>query len=545
MADKNGIETLVIDNFGGRMTAYIDGDINSGWTNVFETAGNDPFKLPGNLTWSEKPVQIDAAGAVITDLIMAGKERVESGVLYVYAIGSTGRLYKIQVNDPNTFNPNFDNPTLLATLAINTPTFTRGGFMDFYGATEKIYIGHDKGVTSINFDGTGEAAVGSGGPNEWVQNVPRPFQQFIGSLFVGNGANIAQIDSTATVTDYEKLSPGFPTGTQTRDLDLTVDGNYLQVVVSRLALGDMTASTQDTSYTGNAGSFIAMWNGTDDAATASTSFPAFSLSANTLFQNHRYTFGYDQRGGAIFDTIDEKIITDAFSEAPLPSAVGSNGNILTWFSTFYFQGFLQLLYLIVGALDFEVKWGYWCPMAMSATAPETDIVRCPFQLTVSNFGQGISSNGYTDNVFSSAKVYFSTIETSAGPTTKYRFYKWWPVASGFSTPPTDGNAIYQTQNQIFSKAVQIKQVRVYGEPWQNGVSFSVDIVGSGGTPMQNGSKTFTVGTNMDAGSDYAWYNPSSAPAYTVGLRVTNLGETNHVINKIEIDYALGGIKSTP
>ena len=531
------VKTLTVDNFGGRMTVYRDGDINSGWANVFEQAGVDSFSYPGNLSWSEIPVQIDPDGTVITDMVLAAKERVESGILYVYAIGHTGRLYKIQVNDPNTYNPDYDNPVLLATLTAESPTFTRGGFMDFYGATQQIYIGHDKGVTRINFDGTGETFVGVVG--SWTQNVPRPLQQFIGVLYVGNGTNLAAIDETNTVTSYTKLSPAYPTGTQVRDLDVTPDGTYLQAVVSRLALSDITSATQDTTYTASVGSFLFLWNGTDEGYTSFTSFPAFSLSANILFQNYQYTFGYDVRGGAVFNP-NEKLINQAFNEAPLPNAISSNGNLISWFSTYYFEDRLQLIYNTVGALDFEVKWGYWCPLAMDATDPETDIVRIPFQTVVSHFGQGISSNGYADNIFSTSKVYFSTLETSSAPTTQYRFYKWYPYPTGASTSTNGVNAIYQTQTQLFSKKVQLKQVRVYGQPWVAGNSFTVDLIGSGDTPIPGASKTFTVGTNLNAGDDFAWYNPESAPTYAVGLRITNEGTVNHIISKVEIDYAGGG-----
>ena len=131
--DSSSRGTLVIDNFRGSMTSYLFGDINSGRSDVINSAGQDPWTKPGVLTWNEDPIQIDPTGAIITDCIMAGKSRLENGVVYVYAIGHTGRLYKIQVNDPTTYNPNYDNPVLLATLAINSPTFTRGGFMDFYG----------------------------------------------------------------------------------------------------------------------------------------------------------------------------------------------------------------------------------------------------------------------------------------------------------------------------------------------------------------------------------------------------------------------------
>ena len=91
MSNKNDnpIKTLVIDNFQGRLTRYSDGDINSGLAKYATTFGNDPFSSPGNLTWFEAPTRIDSSETVITDLIMASKPRLESGITYVYAIGHT------------------------------------------------------------------------------------------------------------------------------------------------------------------------------------------------------------------------------------------------------------------------------------------------------------------------------------------------------------------------------------------------------------------------------------------------------------------------
>lgn len=538
MASKE-VQTLVIDNFFGSMTAYRDGDINSGRSNVYEVYGNNPFTLPGNLTWNDNPVQIDAAGDVITDLIMAGKERVESGVLYVYAIGHTGRLYKIQVNDPNTFNPDYDNPVLLTTLSINSPTFTRGGFMDFYGATEKIYISHDKGVTSVNFDGSGEAFVGVMG--SWTQDVPHPFEQFIGSLFVGNGSNIAEIDETATVITYTKLSPGFPTNSQVRDMDINADGTYLQITVSRVALGDITSTSPDIQSTASSESYIFSWNGTDEGYTTYNIFPTFSLTANTTFRGFQYYFGMDQYGMAIFSPMEGKLITEPETQPVLPNAISSTGNLLSWIAPYYFEGNMEILSNLFGTFDWEVGLGYWTSFVMAASGDETDIQRVPCQILVSNFGLGPTSNGYSQGIYGTGKVYFSTLETSDAPTTAYRFYKWAPLSTDYVTSSgTPIQGVYQTQQQIFSKKMEMKEVRVYGEPWVAGVSFQIDLIGSDGNPISGASKTFTVGTNLTAGDDYAWYNPDCVPTYTVGLRVTNLGTTNHVIEKCEIDYALGG-----
>lgn len=534
----NNVETLVIDNFQGSMTEFLDGDINSGKTNIVEAFGYDSFARPGNLTWSGAATQIDPAGDVITDLVLDGKERVESGITYVYAIGHTGRLYKIQVNDPTTFNPSYDNPVLLATLTVQSPTFTRGGYMDFYGATEKIYIGHDKGVTSINFDGSGEAFVGALG--SWTQNVPRPLKQFVGTLMIGNGENLAQIDSTATVTTYAKFDPAFPKGTQVRDLDVSVDGNYIDVVVSRLAQADITVATQDTSIISNMDSYIFKWNGTDTGYTAYYTFPSINMTANTAFGNSQYTFGYDLRSAAFFNPVSRITAgtsSSAWAETPFPNAISSDGtDSVSFAAPLYYNGFTELTFNQFGAFDWEIGTGFYAPFGMLATAPETDIIHVPFWKVISNFGRGSSINGYADQAYGKSKVYFSTLEASSAPTTAYRFYKWNPL-QGDSTTAGDYN-YYPTQVQLFSKKVQIKEVRVYGDPWVADNEINIDLIGSGASVMH--TETMTAGSNLTIGDDYYWYNPQIKPTYALGLGIYNTGSANNVITKIEIDYAIGG-----
>ncbi len=528
------LKTLTIDNFKGSLTRYSDGDINSGYAKYATTFGNDTFSKPGNLTWNETAIQIDPSGSVITDLIMAGKERVENGVSYVYAIGHLGRLYKIQMNDPSTYNPNYDNPVLIATLSINTPTFTRGGSLDFFGATEKIYIGHDKGVTTINFDGTGEAFVGVLG--SWTQNVPRPQKQFAGSVFFGNGNNIAQIDSTATVTSYTKLSPSFPLNTQVRDLDNSVDGNYLEMVVSRLALPDITSAAVDTSFMSNSESYIFKWNGTDTGYTSFDTFPSFSLNANTVFGSNQYTFGYDLAGCAVFNPV-QKILSPILCQAPLPNAINANGNLVGWMSPEFVQGFLRASLFLYGPLDNEVSTGWYRQFQQTAQGAETDVIRIPFQLIVSNLVIGSVTNGYPGGLAGNGKLYFSTFETSAAPTAKYKFYKFFPVSTGVGIPM---QGVYETQNQQFSKKVKLGETRLYTEPLVTGNSFTIDLIGSSGSAIAGSSKTFTVGTNATAGNDYVWYTPQSAPTYVVGMRITNLGTKNWTLTKAEIDYTPAG-----
>ncbi len=352
----NPIATLTIDNFQGRLSRYKDGDINSGYAKYSTTFGNDPFSNPGNLTWFEQPTRIDPAGSVITDIIMASKPRLESGITYVYAIGSTGRLYKIQVNDPTTYNPNYDNPVLLTTLTASSPTFKYGASIQFYGTTPKIYIGHDVGVTSVNFDGTGETFVGATGANQWIQNVPRPSVSFAGSMYWGNGTNFAQIDSTLTVVNYNRITPGFPTGTQVRDIDVSPDGNYVQIVSSGVPQQDMTAITQDTTSLSSSDSYFSYWNGTDNAITSYNPYNSYSINAHLSFGANEYTMGYDLGGAAIYQG-SQKIISLPNSDCPTPQALYSIGNLLGFASPEYANGVLSASLIAYGQYDNEVPSG--------------------------------------------------------------------------------------------------------------------------------------------------------------------------------------------
>ena len=209
----------------------------------------------------------------------------------------------------------------------------------------------------------------------------------------------------------------------------------------------------------------------------------------------------------------------------------------------FYNDVLELDFISWGSFDFEVgqPLGYWDLFFMVATEPETDILQVPFMASISNAFFGPSSSGYSNNQIGISKIYFSTLETSSTPTTKYRLYKWVPnVVQSVASGSILTDAIYQTQTQLFSKKITIKEVRIYGEPWVSGVSFTVDLIGSDGTAIDGGSKTLTAGTNLTVGDDFAWYTPDCAPTFALGLMITTVGTTNFVITKVEIDYEKGG-----
>ena len=524
---------LTITNFQGRLTRYNNGDINSGFAKYSSTFGNDPFTSPGNLTWFEQPTRIDSGESVITDLIMAAKPRLESGITYVYAIGHTGRLYKIQTNDPTTYNPNYDNPVLLATLSTNSPTFKYGSSISFFGSTQMIYIGHDKGATKINFDGTGEAEVGA--VASWTADVPRPAIQFGASLYFGNGTNLTEVITGGTVATYTKLSPAFPIGTQVRDIDVSPDGNYVQIVVSRISASDMTATTQDTSNLSSADSYRFLWNGVDAGATSYDTFNAYLINSNLSFGPYTYTMGYDLGSTAIYAG-GNKVITLPNSLSPNFNALFSTGNLMGFASPEQDASFLKGTLMTYGQYDKEIPEGLFRFFRISATT-QTDIVQMPYCGIVSNLFYGSSSAGYTGNVVGSAKVYFSTLETSSAPTTKYKLYKFTTVPTGLGTAIA---GVYETGNQLFSKKIKVGEVRVYTEPLVTNNAFTIALIGSDNGVISGSSQTFTVGTNVTAGQDYVWYNPQIAPTYSLGVRITNVGSANWVGTKIEVDFSSGG-----
>lgn len=540
MATQDGIRTLTIDNFQGRLTRNNIGDINSGLAKYTTTFGNDPFSNLTNLTWLEEPTQIDPNGLVITDLIMAGKTRLEAGITYTYAIGHTGRLYKIQSNDPTTYNPNYDNPVLLTTLTINNPTFKYGSSIQFFDtAPEHIYIGSDVGVTRVNFDGTGETFVGVAG--SYTANVPRPIVPFAQYLYAGNGNNLVQILSGGTVGTYAVLSPALPSGTFVRDLDVSPDGNYIQIVVSRVTPPDLTSAAQDTSSLSSADSYLFLWNGiltnNAGAVTSYTTYNSYSLNSNTTFGPYSYTMGYDLGGAAIYSG-STKIVSLPFSISPNFQAMFSTGNLMGFGSPENATNVLTAGILFYGQYDFEVPKGLFRFLRASATDTETDVIQMPTCLVVSNLFYGSSSAGYAGNQVGSAKLYYSTLETSAAPTTKYKLYKFTTVPTGLGATI---EGVYETQTQLFSKKAKPTQVRIYGEPWITDNDFAIQLIGSDGNPLTNAEIRFTTGDNLTAGADYAWYTPQSAPTYALGVRITNIGTTNLTITKIEIDYTQAGI----
>lgn len=539
------MKTIVIDKWDGRLTREAFGDINSGLAKFDTSFGYNTFLNNRQLTWFKAPTNVSA---IITDssLVLDGRARFESGTLFTYAISDSGKVWKITGEGGGA--------SLLVTLSSGAPTFTYGGTIEFYNG--KIFIGHDKGITRLNFDGTGETQVGTWNTTNYIQSTYRPLQAFAGKLYYGNGTddgvnvNIGEIDSTNLITSPVKLSPGLPIGTYVRDLDITPDFTYLLITQSSVA-PEAIAPVNDTGNTAASDSQLFQWNGTDTGVTVGTSLPGFGATATQSFSGRQMMFMYDTFGGALFEGGSKKW-TMRNQKSPFPNATTSSGNFVCWTSPdFYWNqdtqaGSIYGSLYYYGRLDDENEIGLW-RLFRQSSAIGGAIYTMPFNQFTTNRFISVNTSG-TVQVDSNGTHLVSWVDYSgsAGSTNKrlYVFY---------AAPPDDSPGswtgaiagVYETQTQMFSNKITIKQIRVYCDPTVSNNSFNIDLIGPDGKKIANSSfsYTFVSGTDptiLEGAQDRINFNPPIAPTYGVGVRLTNIGSENMTINKVELDWELAG-----
>lgn len=495
--------TKTIENFGGSLTRIRNGDMDSGLAKFFTSWGYDPYHKPGNLTWMDTPVRIDPSASVVTDMIVKFKQHIESSVDYSYAIGYAGNLYKITTST--------DSPALVSATALN---LKYGGGMDFYASAtnEKIWIGHDAGLTKMAFDGTTPTSVGT-----FTANVPRPVQQFIGKLYIGDGSNIQEVDSTEAVSSAAKLSPGLPPNLQIQDLKITADGTRLKILARRVPAADIEA-IDSVGISSNEETYVFYWNGTDLAVTSYETYPSLSGTAVSTFAQQEIVFGYDFLG-SMFRTILEKPFSFNKAKSPLPNAIDSSSDVMFW-AVPEAVGSSQLAALFAyGKLDDQTQGLFRLDRLTPST--QTNVNTVGALKLVSNLVYGTGGVQNTP-----AKFYFSTFETGTPNASKLYKLLYQPTVA----VPSFG--VYETQAQIFQDKVGCKQVRFYTEPTASGMSFQMDLIDSQGSVIPNSTFTYAfAGTAMDR----IEFNPPIAPKFSFAIRVTNLGTANMTFKKIEMD----------
>lgn len=543
---------LEITNFNGALTRDLLGDINSGLANFDTSFGYNSFFDPGQLTWFKAPT--DFTSIVSSGLALASAQRIEGGILVSYIITNTGHLYRV-LGDGSSGSD-------IRTLSTGSPTFTYGADITFFGAANTLFISHDKGVTKIVIDSSGnfvsEAQVGTWDATHFTAiTTRRGMCQFIGKLYVINSDpsvtyanNLAEIDSTLTVTTYAKLSPSLPAGTYIRDLDINADLTYL-LISSSIIPSELIAPVNDAGNGAAGSSNLYKWNGTDTGVTTGTALPSFSTTALQSFSGTEMMFMYDTFGASLYED-GQKILNLRNQKSPMPGATCSTGNFVCWTSPdFYWNqdsqagGLFGSLYYY-GRLDATTPVGLY-RLFRQTSAIGGVIYTMPLNQFSANRYISVSTSA-TLQVDSNGTHMFSFIDYSgSGGSTNNKFYLF------LASPPDDSPGgwtgaiagVYQTQVQTFPKKQAIKQVRLYVDPTVDNNSFNLDLIGPDGKKITNGSFSYTYAAGADktlvqGHLDRINFNPQTLNTYGVGVRITNTGSANWTCNKIEIDYEPSG-----
>lgn len=557
--DPNPTQTIEITNFQGRLTRILNGELNSGFAKFTTSYGYDPFSKPMNLTWLENPTQLYQSNnsGPINDLVLAGKIRwLGETVLSLYAIGSKGNLYKIGINSSS--NAQTGSVIGISSVKAGGATYVKGASIDFFGSAEKIYVGNDIQVNSINFDGTAEVVVGN--VANYAQNVFRPLKQFAGKEIFGNGPTIGVIDATGTVTSsvigvsstvgniYSELNPALGSEARVRDLDVSPDNNYALITASDLDYENISTATNTPNIVDTVPSqgVVNYWNGFDPTVTSATTLPTNFISALQTYLQKNFFFSADTFGAALNDGTN-KLLSLPNNKSPLPNSTGVNGNFLYWIAPekASFAGiptlFASLYYY--GTLDQENPPGLYrlCRLSPLNGGAGGNIVQTPFNSLVSLSYSDVNSSQTSVIGAGTGQHYFSTFETTptSSVSSLYRF----------NVPPT-GTAVpqvgvYETQTQLFSKKISIKQIRVYTEPTVVGNSFVLNLIGNDGNTITNGQfrYDYVAGndvTQLQGNLDRINFNPNTITTYALGIQIVNFGSVNMTIKKIEVDWSFSG-----
>lgn len=546
MAAPNKTETIEITNFGGRLTRKLNGDLNSGFAKFNSSWGYDPFSKPDNLTWLEQPASILSS---TTEMIVAAKPRFSGNVQKIYTVGTLGKLTVVQPNSigaPN--NPNLDTASVVGTVASGSPTFNYGASMDFFGVTEKIYVGADNQINSINFDGSGDTVVGSAGN---YTATGHSLKQFVGSLAFGNGNTIGLVGSTGTVTSsvigtgqgnlYSQLNPPLGVETIIHDIDTSKDGNYLMLTASNITNEPIATVNNDTLNAASSDGYLYSWNGSDATTTAFNSIPSYAVTALQTYLAGNIFFSNDSFGASLSDGTN-KLLTLPNNKSPLPNGTLINGNFVCWVTTeLTTDGSMVASMYYFGSLDRENPAGLYRVMRYASQLSSGFIYQAPLNILTNNKYTTINNTKTAVSVFGYGKHYFSVWDLNS-TTNNYRLLRFLITPTGTGTPQS---GVYETQTQIFSKKITVKAIRVYTEPCVTGNGFQIDFVGGDGSVITNGTfnYSFAAGTDptlLQGALERIDFTPAMKGTFALGARITNTGTTNMTIKKIEIDWAYSG-----
>lgn len=563
-------KTISITNFTGRLTRIQNGDLNSGFAKFDTSFGYDPFTKPMNLTWLEQAQSIAGISSIVTGgIVVPTLSRVSNpdvGNKYVMCVTDQGKTFKILASTSSSVNGAlFDSVIGVSSIQ---GQYRYGAYLEFFGQNPRLFIGADQGITAMGSFGSNGAFDENNPPPAAIGTSarfkigPRPLAQFAGGLAFGNGPSIGMIDATQTIisstftvnsvfgAQYSQLFPALSSTDFVRDLDVSVDNNYLLINASSKYVLPVVGAFDPASSPINAinspsSGRIYEWNGVDATVTQATTIPGGAANAIQTYLQTQALFMSDTFGTSVGD-YSKKQVTLPYALPPAVNATDTTGNFLTWMNVEPAGNSMVASLYYFGSLDEENPAGLYRLLRFYSpiTSEPSGIYSVPFYAVIDAAAKSYSYP--FPSVLSYGKHYFSTQNVSQSSVFAegkgQSFNKFFVPATG-QYPPQLG--IYETQTQLFSKRISLSQVRVYCEPAIVGNSFQLDLIGSDGSVIPEGSYTYTYGDIVDPQSNSAAVERVNFPGnfktqFSLGVRITNLGTTNMTIRKVELDISEEG-----
>ena len=339
--------------------------------------------------------------------------------------------------------------------------------------------------------------------------------------------------------DSSVLSPALPANTFVRDAGVTPDGNYISIASSEIPTEQQDLSGDVGSYKTGAG-YLFNWNGIDDGITNYRSFPSHAITSFKTYMNNQYLFSNDSFGMSLGNG-NQKILTLTNNRSAIPNAIVSDGNFISWVTREVDNNTLKASLYYFGGLDSENPSGLWRLFRQSASQANGFMYTTPFHLLVNNKFTGLNNTQSSVFVDAYGKQYFSTYEYKTGAI-KYKLYRFLVTPTGIGTPTL---GVFETQTQLFSKRIAVKQIRVYTEPTVANNGFQLDLIGSDGAVITNGTFTYSFAsgsdeTRLQGALERINFNPAMKDVYALGVRITNTGTVNMTVKKVEVDYEYSG-----
>jgi hypothetical protein len=480
------------------------GTLDSGKAIYDFTHSHNNYDFPGAIQFMESPIDITGS---ISDSIIDGATREENGILYVYLIGHTGKLWKLQVNDIATSNPSFFSSAMISQLTTAT-SFHQGGSLNIFGSPEKILIGHDDGVTVIGLDGSNEQLL----DGDWVQDVPHQAVIQFNIIYYTNGNSLISFGRDMKVI-RSSLIDSVADDQIFKDVEIDKTGQNILAISSNIPNSDMTVYDEDVISGYVALSYVYRLNPKTNEFISINPSPGFNQTALLTEGNKEYVFGFDVAGGGMTEITDNfrRLISGVGSlipcKAPCPNAVGASSSIIGFVvpeATIPYSGGpgerLGCSVFFSGPLDLDSPDpAYFREAHFVSSLAGGDIIKIPCQITLTNQIVNGGISGYKLSPISRSptlgRILISTVEyNQVGYAYKLYVLK---VATSFAYPFAQG--VYETQLQMGDENESTvvsdftpTSVRAYCYPIMGYETFMVSLVGADGQPIDGDSQVFTA-----------------------------------------------------